>query len=83
MSILLWLNEQLTWFKGFFSGAPGSPSMKRLVTFLVTIVFVVTYMKVAIINMEFTDIPPYWGVVVLGLLGLNIISNKVDGAIPK
>ncbi|MCA0388481.1 MAG: hypothetical protein LCH52_08300 [Bacteroidetes bacterium] len=72
-----WLIDQVEFVKTFFVGY-NKPSMKRLLSFIVVLVFVYHYSVVAAKSLEIVDIPLNWATLIAGIIGLGIL-DKVAG----
>jgi len=70
-----WFEEQLSWFKSFFNEPDGKGSNKRLLGTVIIIVFVISYMKIAIPSKILLDIPPGWAYLIAGIIGLGVIDK--------
>ena len=87
--ILSWINIQVNWVKGFFEekqvDLTMKPSQKRLVSFMVVVTFLYTYVytllrKTDVIasklsEIQFPDIPPTWAMLIGYIIGVDIYSN--------
>jgi len=77
MKILVWIDTQIQWVKGFLSEGEKASS-KRLIALLVTLAFIFSYMKTSLLSVTIQDIPLNWGMLIAAILGLGIWSNKVE-----
>ncbi len=78
MSIANYFSTQVEWLKGFLSDPNGKASSKRGISVASVVVFLVAYLKIALATTTLIDIPPTWAVMILGILGLGIYSNRTD-----
>jgi hypothetical protein len=78
-----WLNIQWEWMKGFLSEENGKASQKRLVSFLIAVVFVFNYNRIAWQAKELLDVPPTWAMLLAGIIGLAIAANAVANKKPE
>jgi hypothetical protein len=73
-----WINEQITWLKGFLSEDNGAGSSKRLMGFLVVLAFLFSYIKTTLFNNRMEDIPINWAFMIAAIIGLGVWSNIVE-----
>ncbi|MFA7360767.1 MAG: hypothetical protein WC139_06995 [Candidatus Kapaibacterium sp.] len=74
-----YLKNTFTWFGSFLSEETnGKGSMKRLIMFLSTCAFLLSYVKTTLFNNKIEDIPITWAMLLAGFVGLNIYSNVVQ-----
>ena len=73
-----WLNEQIQWLKQFFSDPDGQASSKRLMSFLVILAFLQSYIRVSLVTNTLQDIPMNWAILIPMLIGLGVWANKIE-----
>ena len=73
-----WINEQIQWFKQFFSDPDGQASSKRLMSFITVLAVLFPYLKVSINTQVIQDIPPTSAMLITAILGLGIVANKIE-----
>lgn len=74
-----WIKKQIEWLKGFWSEENGNASSKRLISFLVVLSFLYSYLKASFYTNKVEDVPMTWAMLIAGIIGLTIWSNIVDG----
>ena len=70
--MIKWINDQIQWLKQFFSDPDGQASSKRLMSFLVILSFLYSYLKASFFTNTIQDIPPTWAMLIAGIIGLGI-----------
>ena len=83
MEFIKWLAEQWNWLKSFFSEPDGKASIKRLISFWVTVSFIFSYVKISLANSDITDIPMNWSIIIAGIIGLGIVDKFVTNGKKK
>lgn len=73
-----WINEQIQWLKMFLSDKDGLASSKRLMSFLVILAFLQSYIRVSFTTNTLQDIPTNWALLIPMLIGLGVWANKVE-----
>ncbi len=73
-----WIGEQITWLKMFLSDKDGFASSKRLMSFLVILAFLQSYIRVSFVTNTLQDIPTNWALLIPMLIGLGVWANKVE-----
>ena len=73
-----WINKQIEWLKQFFSDPDGQASSKRLMSFLVILAFLQSYIRVSFTTNVLQDIPMNWAFVIPAILGIGVIANKIE-----
>ena len=72
-----YIKEQIEWFKDFFDevqpNGSHKPSIKSLIMLLLTITFMIAYLKKIVIASELLDIPQEWALVFIGILGITSV----------
>ena len=76
--MLAWIDKQIQWVKGFLSDADGTASSKRLMSFLVILAFLQSYIRISFVTNTLQDIPMNWAFVIPAILGIGVIANKVE-----
>jgi len=76
--MLAWIDKQIQWIKGFLSDADGTASSKRLMSFLVILAFLQSYIRISFVTNTLQDIPTNWAVLIPLLIGLGVWANKVE-----
>jgi hypothetical protein len=76
--MIKWINEQIQWFKEFLSDGDGHASSKRLMSFLVVLAFLQSYVRVSFVTNTIQDIPMNWAFVLPAILGIGVIANKIE-----
>jgi hypothetical protein len=71
-----YLKQNIEWFKSFFSetyvsGMAGKASSRRVFEFAIVWVFLVAFLKVALITATLLDMPWGWFAMFMGILGLK------------
>lgn len=73
-----WLGKQIEWLKQFLSDEQGQASSKRLMSFLVVLAFLQSYVRVSFVTNTIQDIPMNWAFVIPAILGIGVIANKIE-----
>ena len=73
-----WINTQIEWLKAFFSEPDGKASMKRLVSLLVVMAYLQSYLRVSLSTNMVLDIPANWMFLIAGIIGLGILDRYVQ-----
>lgn len=73
-----WIGKQIDWLKDFLSDSNGNASSKRLMSFLVILAFLQSYMRVSFVTNTLQDIPMNWAILIPMLIGLGVWANKVE-----
>jgi hypothetical protein len=88
LAVMIWINTQISWLKGFFEeqlpDGNMKPSQKRLISFFVVLTFLYSYIFVLVKKTEasgkiseitFPDMPMNWAFLIGFVIGANIYSN--------
>lgn len=73
-----WIGKQIDWLKDFLSDSNGNASSKRLMSFLVILAFLQSYIRVSFVTNTLQDIPMNWAILIPMLIGLGVWANKVE-----
>lgn len=76
--MLKWINDQIQWVKQFLSDPDGQASSKRLMSFLVILAFLQSYIRVSLVTNTLQDIPMNWAFVIPAILGIGVVANKIE-----
>lgn len=68
----------LQFIKEMLSEESGKPSIKRVIVFLLTLVFVTSYIRVIFLTTVLEDIPNNWLVLFLGVLGIMVTGRTIE-----
>lgn len=70
---------QIEWVKSFLSDPSGKGSSKRASGIAVIAVFLIAYLKIALVQKDLLDIPATWAFLIAGIIGLGIVNNHIEG----
>jgi hypothetical protein len=75
------IKHQIEWLKSFLSedyqdGIAGKASSRRVFEAAIIWVFLVAFIKVALVTVTLLDIPWGWATVILGILGLKVYERR-------
>ena len=82
--IVVFFYDQIEWFKKFFSKAQDSNDMRKLIEFLITCVFLFTFVKEALMfgtDDDIPDMPSNWLLLfcaILGIKGLQEVTKNLS-----
>lgn len=79
MKLFSWINEQIEWLKSFFGdiAVQEKASMKRLLSFIVVVMFCRAYFMSTWKSGKIEDIPETWAFVIIGLICTGLVDKWI------